>query len=120
MRRLLVLIAALLLTSLGLTACGGSDSSPSGNDTPVSIDVTVSGDSVTPEGERVQVGVGQPVQLVVTADAPGEIHVHSSPEQELSYDKGTSTVTIKPIDKPGIVEVESHTLEKTILQLEVR
>ena len=63
---------------------------------------------------------GQPIELKVTADKAGEIHVHSDPEQELAYDKGTSTVEIKPIDQPGIVEVESHVLEKTIVQLEVR
>ena len=84
------------------------------------IQVTIEGDSVTPNGDRVEVSVGQEVDLEVTADAPGEIHVHSTPEQELEYDEGTSTVTIQPIDKPGTVDVESHSLEKTIVQLEVR
>ncbi len=28
----------------------------------------------------------------MTADAPGEIHVHSSPEQEFEYDKGSTTL----------------------------
>ena len=51
---------------------------------------------------------------------PGEIHVHSSPEQELEYDAGTTTLRAEPIDQPGIVDVESHALEKTIVQLEVR
>jgi hypothetical protein len=85
----------------------------------VSIDVTIKGDSVTPNGERVKVAVGQPAQLHVTADAAGEIHVHSNPEQELEYDAGTSTVEIKPIDQPGVVDVESHALETVIVQLEV-
>jgi hypothetical protein len=84
------------------------------------IEVTFAGDSVTPNGERVEVAVGEPVELVVTADAPGEIHVHSSPEQELEYRKGTTTIELDPIQRPGVVEVESHTLEKTIVQLEAR
>jgi hypothetical protein len=57
---------------------------------------------------------------VVKADAEGEIHVHSDPEHELEYGAGTTTLATFTIDKPGIVEVESHALEKTIVQLEVK
>ena len=124
MRRALATLAALTLTLGATAACGGDDSSsPSGSgssDEPQVNEVTVDGDSVTPNGDRVEVQHGQPIELEVTADAPGEIHVHSEPEQELEYDKGTSTVEIEPIDAPGIVDVESHTLDKTIVQLEVR
>ena len=123
MRRFLATLAVLSCTLVTAGACGGSgSSSPSetSGDRPKVIDVTFSGDSVTPNGDRVEVGVGQPIELKVTADAPGEIHVHSSPEQELAYDKGTTTLDLKPIEQPGIVEVESHHLEKTIVQLEVR
>jgi hypothetical protein len=75
---------------------------------------------VTPNGERVDVAVGQPVEFVVTADAPGEIHVHSDPEQQLEYEKGTTILKLKGFKTAGIIEVESHALEKTIVQLEVR
>ena len=123
-RRAIATAAVLLLTAASAVACGSSDTgntaSSGGDTTPKVIEVTFDGDSVTPPGERVDVSVGQPIELKVTADAPGEIHVHSSPEQELEYAEGTSTVDLKPIDKPGIVEVESHALEKTIVQLEVR
>jgi hypothetical protein len=123
MRRALATTVTVLLCALPLAACGGSDSGGGGGVTttqPKVIDVTFQGDSVTPNGERVQVAVGQPITLHVTADAPGEIHVHSSPEQELEYDKGTSDVKLTPIDAPGTVDVESHALEKVIVQLEVR
>jgi hypothetical protein len=63
--------------------------------------------------------VGQEIDLVVTADQPGEIHVHSTPEQELAYEAGTTTLPLT-IDQPGVVEVESHDLDLTIVQLEVR
>ena len=53
------------------------------------------------------------------ADKAGEIHVHSSPEQELQYAAGTTDKTIT-LDQPGVVEMESHTLDKLIAQLEVR
>lgn len=124
MRRALATLAVLTCTAATASGCGGGDSSsPAGDGSstaPKVIQVTFSGDSVTPNGDRVEVQHGQPVELKVTADAPGEIHVHSSPEQELEYDKGTSTIEIKPIETPGIVDVESHTIDKTIVQLEVR
>ena len=105
---------------VGLTACGNDDSGSPGTDTdPVTIDVTFDGDTVTPNGERVDVQTGQPIELNITADAGGEIHVHSDPEQELEYDEGTSTVEIEPIEQPGVVDVESHDLEAVIVQLEV-
>jgi hypothetical protein len=113
--------AARALLALSLTACGGDDSTPAGGSTETkTIKVTFDGDTVTPNGERVDVAVGQPIELDVTADAPGEIHVHSNPEQELEYDKGSTTLTLEPIDQPGVVDVESHHLEATIVQLEVK
>jgi hypothetical protein len=118
--RYAVALLVLLLGAVSLTACGGSSSSAGGTKAPKVIKVTFSGDSVTPNGERVDVSTGQTIRLEVTADQPGEIHVHSSPEQQLAYGKGTSTVTIKPIDAPGEVDVESHALDKVIVQLEVR
>ncbi len=45
--------------------------------------------------------------------------MHSDPEQELEYGEGTTTVTIQGIDQPGTVDVESHDLDKVIVQLEV-
>ena len=116
-------LAALTLVActFGLGACGGDDSSSDSKELPTkTIDITVSGDSVTPNGDRVEVKVNQPIELVVKADAEGEIHVHSDPEHEFEYNAGTTTLPTFTIDKPGIVTVESHTLEKTIVQLEVK
>ena len=118
--RTAVLVLVLSLGLLGLTACGGDDSSGGSGDTgPKVIDVTFDGDSVTPNGDRVTVDVDQPVEFLVKADQAGEIHVHSTPEQELEYKAGTTKLTLT-IDKPGLVEVESHALDKTIVQLEVQ
>ena len=66
-----------------------------------------------------KVKAGKPIKLHIVADEPGELHVHSSPEQEIEYPAGTSDKTLK-IDQPGVVEVESHTLDTVIVQLEVR
>jgi uncharacterized cupredoxin-like copper-binding protein len=73
---------------------------------------------VTPKGERVEVKSGEPVELVVKADKPGELHVHSTPEKELKYGAGTTTLTLT-IDQPGVVDVESHDLDVVVVQLEV-
>jgi ABC-type oligopeptide transport system substrate-binding subunit len=121
MRRLLVALASLLLGTLALTACGGGSSSSSTDAAQTKkITITITGDSVNPSGEEFDVAVGQPVEFDVTADKPGEIHVHSSPEQEFEYEAGSSTIDLTPIKAPGVVTVESHTLEKTILKLKVQ
>ncbi len=131
MRRTLAVLAALLsaltlATGCGDDASGGGNGATSASDAsadpaaePKVIAVTIEGNFVTPNGERIEVATGQDVQLDVTADAPGEIHVHSTPEQELEYDEGTSTLTIKGMQRPGTVDVEVHELEKILVQLEV-
>ena len=116
LRRLTVVAAGVV----AVTLVAGCSSDTSTNSGPVStINITFQGDTVTPQGKRIEVAAGKPLTLVVKADKPGEIHVHSSPEQELQYKAGTTRLHLT-IDQPGIIEVESHALEKTILQLEVK
>ena len=120
MRRIAPIAVALVLALGALSACGDDEPKPSGGSDkdPVMVQITFDGDSVTPSGDRVEVAVGQEIDLVVKADSAGEIHVHSTPEQELEYSEGTTTLPLT-IDKPGLVDVESHTLDKVIVQLEV-
>ena len=124
MRRTIALVSALLLTLLSLTACSddsgstGSTGSSGSGGKGTTIEITIKGGKVTPHGDRVKAKVGQPVTLNIDADTSGEIHVHSSPEQEIAFDKGTSTKKLT-IDQPGIVDVEDHALEQVIVQLEV-
>jgi hypothetical protein len=140
-------LALTLLLALGVTACGddgttepgsaaeetsSATSSPSESVSPSpsestqapepsrpTIEITFEGDTVDPNGERVAVPMGEEIDLVITADQPGELHVHSTPEQEVSFGAGTSTHTLV-IDQPGIVEVESHDPALVVVQLEVR
>jgi hypothetical protein len=122
MRRLVPAVAVVLLGALTLTACGSGSSSSNASDLPVKrIAITFHGDDISPNGTDIDVKVGQPLEFDVTADKPGEIHVHSSPEeQEFEYDKGSSTFDVKPIEAPGQVVVESHTLDKTLFTLVAR
>lgn len=122
MRRIILMVTA-MIAALALTACGGSDdvSEPmDGSVAPAKIEVTVEGDTISPIGERVMVKVGQPVQFVVTSDAPGELHMHTDPEKTLAYSKGTTILEAGSFDRSGVFEVESHELHKTIVQLQVQ
>ena len=121
--------ALALVLALGLSSCGNDgetgdpgpttpDASETTDSSPA-VTLTREGDSFTPNGERVELEVGQTLTLTVTADEAGELHVHSTPEQEIAYDAGTSEHEIT-IDRPGVVEVESHDPDVVVLQLEVR
>ncbi|WP_322938149.1 cupredoxin domain-containing protein [Nocardioides bizhenqiangii] len=114
-------ITLTLLVGAALSACGSDDNNGTdgGSEDPVVVQITFENGEVEPNGERIEVVAGQPIDLEVTADEPGEIHIHSDPEQEIPYDTGTETIKIQ-IDKPGVVEVESHDLDQVIVQLEVR
>ncbi len=114
-----------LVLALALTSCGGDDAEPAGSQgatqdgDSVALTVTRDGDEFTPNGERVELAVDQTLVLTIDADEAGELHVHSTPEQEIAYDAGTSEHELV-IDRPGVVEVESHEPDVVLLQLEVR
>lgn len=88
------------------------------DDSHDAIEIEIEGDKITPNGQRVEVPVGGHVLLEIDSDRAGELHVHSSPEQELGFKKGESTVEVT-IDRPGVVDVEEHESGVVILQLEV-
>jgi hypothetical protein len=140
-RSRLALVA--LTATLGMLVSGCGSDEPSGSEKPkadkstatadasakaeptakkpssTTIDITFKGDTVDPNGVQKKVKAGKPITLHIVADQPGELHVHSSPEQQIEYDAGTSSKLLT-IDRPGIVEVESHTLEQLVVVLEVR
>lgn len=121
MRRTFAVLALLCLALPSLTSCGDDEPAPdTGNPgDSTQIDITIEGDTVTPNGERVDVKAGEPIELVVKADKAGELHVHTNPEQELTYGAGTTTLKLT-IDEPGVVDVEVHELDTVVVQLEVR
>lgn len=150
LRRLTATLAPLLLVGALATACGGeadpeeqagaqpsaasgepsaepstgapTEPAPETDDAGADpIEVTLEEGAYSPLGERVEVEVGEPVVISVTADAPGSLHVHSTPEQEITFEAGASEHEIV-LDRPGVVEVESHEPAPAlvILQLEAR
>ncbi|HSV38674.1 MAG TPA: hypothetical protein VLI04_07925 [Nocardioidaceae bacterium] len=145
MRTKIIAVPACLL-ALGLIAgCGGDDpaaeptstptvtttspsptltqsptQSPTPTDEPgVVIEATIRGNDLEPNGKRVAVPLGEPITIVVKADRAGELHVHTTPEQELAYAKGTTRLELAPITTPGLYEVEDHVAEKLLVSLEV-
>lgn len=117
MRRVLA-TAALVCSLAGSAACGDDDRPPASGKTTM-IEITFADGAVTPNAERIDVAVGQPIELVVKADTAGEIHVHSSPQQTLAYSEGTTTLPLT-IGKPGVIDVEAHDLKQVIVQLQVK
>ena len=119
MRRV-ALLATVLTTMLALTGCGSEEpeagSAPTSG-SPERIELVFEGEEAPPT-ERVSVGAGEPVEIVVKSDQPGELHVHAEPEKTLEYAAGTTTLTVT-IDSPGVVDVERHEPEALVLQLEV-
>lgn len=147
-RRLLARTAPLgLVLALALTGCGTDDtddpntpsgeatertSTPEPTETPSEpeateeetepagtvVTLTREGDQFTPNGERVEVPLGEEITIAIDADEAGELHVHSTPEQDITYKKGLSAhrLTFK---QPGVVEVESHDPDTIVLQLQV-
>ncbi|HEY5787109.1 MAG TPA: hypothetical protein VIT65_20275 [Microlunatus sp.] len=142
-RRRLGGAGAALVVCLGLMACGGpaepglapsTPSSPAGSagtpdPTPsadaagrVVVDITIADGKVTPNGEKVDVAVGQEVELNVTSDADDEIHAHTDDANgyELEVRAGVPTTGRFTVSSAGSFEVESHHLEKIIVILNVR
>lgn len=119
MRKSLVALVALAATAPGLAGCsGGGSSGSSGTAGRTTVDITIKDGQVAPHGDRIDAEVGRPVVLHIDADRAGEIHVHSTPEQHIDFPQGTSTRKLT-IDRPGIVDVEDHALDKVIVQLQV-
>lgn len=138
----LALVTAFLLSSCGSDeeppATGSTTGSPSSSasttpseepsvaapsetpdDSDAEVTLTRAAGKFTPNGERIELDIGQTLAVTITSDVAGELHVHSTPEQTIAYDAGTSEHEIT-IDRPGLVEVENHEPPLVVFQLEVR
>ena len=130
LRRTVVALAA--TTVLALSGCGEDESTTSGepkesasaspttkpekspkpspstsDGAATTVEVEVAGSEVTPLAETVEIGVGEPLVLAISSDRIGELHVHSTPEKELSFEAGESRLQVT-FDQPGSVDIEEH------------
>jgi hypothetical protein len=96
-----------------------SPSPPSLNpDYALTINIVIAKGKTTPNGEKINVRVGQKVILNVTSDTDDEIHAHIGGDgYELPVKAGTPAKGSFTLESPGSFEVESHHLEKIIVIL---
>lgn len=116
-------------SSAGSSSAGASsDGTPSGEastdasaipEDAVVIDVEIEGDTVSPNAERVDAEVGQPIVFRITSDTTSELHGHASPEFSFDIEPGTSEHTVT-FDEPASVTVELHDPDRTLVQIVVR
>ena len=123
MRRALAVLA-LVVCTVGLAGCGDDDSGDAGDgkDLPTkTIDVTIDGRQRHAE-RRPGRGAGRTSRSSSWSRPTRRARSTSTPTPSTSSSTAPGTTTLPPftIDKPGIVDVESHALEKTIVQLEVK
>ncbi len=126
MRRTLFTRTAPLAVALALAlgACsddGGTDKPSAGasETAEATLEVTIKDGAITPNGERLDVGIDEEITLTITSDVDGEFHVHSTPEQEVTFTEGTTTATLS-FDRPGVVEMEAHDPALVVAMFEVR
>lgn len=141
----LVVAASVLVLGSALAGCGGDDtdsgsstpttpaSTPSstqsstGSSTPASpapavgpsLDVTVAGDEIDPVGKALDAKTGDTLVITITSDRAGELHVHTSPEQELEFEPGTTKLEVE-LEQPGQVDIEEHASDTLIARVLVK
>ena len=87
----------------------------------VKIDVTITGDQVSPNGKKIDVRRGQTVVVTVTSDAEDEVHVHTAGDGiEIPVGAGQTATRQFVATDVGSFEIESHHLNKVIAFLNVR
>ena len=87
----------------------------------VTIDITIADGQVSPNGDKIDIELGQTIVLNVTSDEADEIHAHTDSDGfELEVAAGKKVTGEFEINSPGSYQVESHHLEKTIVILNAR
>lgn len=115
-RLLLAGIAALTLL-WGSAGCG---SDASADPSVVNeITVTITGTTVAPAPDRIDVAKGQTVRLTVTSDTYDILHVHGY-DKAAELTPGVPAVVQFVADQDGLFEVEVHSSHLQLCQLEVR
>ena len=109
-------LAATLLAVLVLAGCGdGSRDEAEGPD----LTITIDGDRVAPVAQQLEALAGEPMRVLIRSDRPGELHVHSVPEQTFEFEAGDTTEDLV-VDTPGVVHIEEHVSGVAVAQVEVK
>lgn len=84
------------------------------------VEITVTGTTVDPAPAQADLGVGETLRLVVTADAGEAVHAHGFGDLEVPVTPGEPTTVNLTGDVPGLYEVELHDPDLLLLQVAVR
>ena len=123
---LCLVLGACASTPAGPAAPAGDSGTTSSNGSStaagaLTVAITEAGGDVTPNGQKIDVRVGQQVVLQVTSDQDDEIHAHTGGDgYELEVAAGEPTTGTFTLDSAGSFEVESHELGKVIVILNAR
>ncbi|MGW3397150.1 hypothetical protein [Streptomyces hydrogenans] len=91
------------------------DPTPTGR----TLDIRVTGSTVTPTPSRVELKKGERITLRVTSDRPDTVHVHGY-DREATLTPGTPAALTLTADRTGLFEVETHESGLVLTQLVVR
>ena len=108
----------------GIAACGSAGAPPAGQaaSAPVvkRITIAISGSNVTPPPTRVEIGIGQALELTVTTDRDDELHAHGFDGADTALKPGVPRTVRLVGTESGVFEVETHEPALTILTVAVR
>ncbi|WP_442277097.1 hypothetical protein [Terrabacter sp. 2TAF16] len=82
------------------------------------VDVTVTGSTITPAPATIPLKVGETINVTVTSDHDDEVHAHGF-EVEKEIKAGVPVTLQLTGDVPGVYEVEMHHPALTLLQIAV-
>jgi len=67
----------------------------------------------------VDLAIREELVFEIVSDRPGELHVHSKPEQYVQFDAGRTRAVIS-MQIPGSMQVEEHDTSAVVAIVEVR
>jgi hypothetical protein len=117
------LAALCAVVVLALAGCSSSSSaapatSPTATGAAVSLDISISGGTVSPAPGESAIALGSAVHLSVTSDAADEVHVHGYNLEKEVPAGGTVTFDFTA-DQAGTFEVETHESDLLLTKLVV-
>jgi hypothetical protein len=100
---------------------GGADGEAGGADgeaaPKTSLRVNIEGSDIQASAREVEVPAAAPICLNVESDRRGELHVHSTPDQTLTFRAGIATSCFT-IDTPWLLaEVEDHESGQSVVNI---
>lgn len=101
------------------SASGSASASPTPAPAGEVVQITVKGDSLSPNAKQVKVKVGEQVTLHITSDRSGELHLHTTPDKHIEFGAGQTDAIIK-LARPGRIELEEHESGKLLIQFVVQ